>query len=411
MLLTSAYLVAAALAAAGLVSAGEKYVEKKNNALNQIDHDYVASESKIREALKSQSFDDYIQDAYSLGFIDSAVHRDALDAYNKVINKEELDKKDKQALTSLYNELYQNDATFRENWNTAYSRLSNEDKLKWIDGATAVNATIPSPAYLDTSFDTYKRDVEPVKIYSNKELAELYNLDFDYENILADYKKAGEAKVDYAKYVSEVAKQMTEQQNGRNVVSYLDAIRANKGEAINKGMTSGAQAAADVNATREAIANKVQSELETGQVRNKSTAQALLENSQAALNATDVYNNLAQVLGNTSVSLYASDSARYGADMLANAGLYGADQNLRGARMAANDLMSAIYSNYAAQGRNVSDGVNNVNWLFKNVYLPANNYNVDSALYDYKRNAWTQNYGYESSATKQGNLNNAIPGK
>lgn len=396
----------------GILGGYGYYLNKKREEsgdpyLYQPKKQLVRSESQLRSVLKSQSLDNYINDAYKLGYIDPLIHKDALVAYNKFRNGDTLDDTDSKALSQLYNQLYENSGTFRENWNNTYMQLSNEDKLKWLDGASTSGLTIPGPAYLDTSFDTYQKEVAPVKLYSNKELAELYDLDFDYENILADYKKAGEAKVDYAKYVSDVAKNMTERQNASSVVSYLDAIRADKAQAISKGMTSGAQAAADVNVAREALLNKASEELKTGTARNQATANALLENSQAAINATSVYNNLAKVLGNTSASLYANDTARYGADMSANAAFYGADENLRAQRMAANNIMSAIYDNYAAQGRAAYGGVNDVDWLFKNVFLPKNGGDVVAATYDLIRGTGTQNTGYDSYVTKQGAITNA----
>lgn len=369
-----------------------KHAEKKLNK----------TEQQLKSALKSQQLQTYLQDAYALGHIDRNTYGQALSTYNKLQNGQDVSRKDYKSLTALYNELYANDSTFRENWNNTYRNLSNEEKLEWLDGASSSGGTIPSPAYLDTSFDTYQREVAPVKLYSNKELAELYDLDFNFENILADYKAAGEAKVKYADYVSDVAKNMGERANAQKTTDYLTAIRNTKGEAINKGMTTGARAAAEVIATKEAIQNKALEELATNQTRTEATAAALLENAQAPLSATQVYNNLAKTLGGTSSTLYANDSARYGADLLANANFYAADETLRAERMAANQIMGAVANNARAQYNASYGGLNDVDWLFKNVYMPANNNNVDKAVQELLNSTYTQNTGYDTRMSKWG---------
>ena len=373
-------------------NATTKHAEKKLNK----------TEQQLKSALKSQQLQTYLQDAYALGYIDRNTYGQALSTYNKLQNGQDVSRKDYKSLTKLYNELYANDSTFRENWNNTYRNLSNEEKLKWLDGASSSGGTIPSPAYLDTSFDTYQREVAPVKLYSNKELAELYDLDFNFENILSDYKAAGEAKVKYADYVSDVAKNMGERANAQKTTDYLTAIRNTKGEAINKGMTTGARAAADVIATKEAMQNKALEELATSQTRTEATASALLENAQAPLNATQVYNNLAKTLGGTSSTLYANDSARYGADLLANANFYAADEALRAQRMASNQIMSAVANNARAQYNANYGGLNDVDWLFKNVYMPANNNNVDKAVQELLGSTYTQNTGYDTRMSKWG---------
>jgi hypothetical protein len=400
-------LTAAMLISLGLGFTGMWYDSKRTK------DNYFTSENNIRsKLLGNQEFNNYLHDAYALGYIDPATYGEAASAYRKAVNGVELSKGETKTLTNLYNQLYDNDSTFRQNWDNAYKNLSNEDKLKWLDGAmgngSGLSVTIPGPAYLDTSFDNYQKKVEPVKFYTNKELAKMYNLDFDFDNILADYKKAGEAKVEYAKFVSEVAKNMSERENEKNTVAYLDAIRNNKGQAINKGMTSGAQAAADILATSTAIANKSQSELETGLNRNQIITPSLLENAQAALSATDVYNNLAKNLGNTANLLYENDRARYGADVTANANFFAADENLRATRAAANQIMGAAYNAARAQNNAAYGGVNDPYWVFQNILLPKNNGNVDLAVRDYLMGTYNQNNSGYNALSKQGALYDSI---
>ena len=392
--------VGAAVKFIGLAVAA--YATGSNIATYSAQQKYNKTEQKLTDALSSQQLETYLQDAYALGYINRTSYGQALSSYNKIKNGQELSRKEYKSLTKLYNDLYANDSTFRENWNRTYSGLSNEEKLKWLDGASSSGVTIPSPAYLDTSFETYQREVEPVKLYSNKELAELYDLDFNFDNILADYKKAGDAKVNYAKYVSDVAKNMGERNNTQSVTDYLTAIRNTKSEAINKGVTTGARAAAEMVATKEALQNKALQEYQTAQTRTQATAGALLERAQAPLMATQVYNDLAKNLGNTSSTLYANDSARYGADLLANANFYAADEALRAERMAANQIMGAVANNAKAQYNANFGGLNDVDWLFKNVYLPANNNNADAAVQELLNSTYSQNTGYDTRMSKWG---------
>lgn len=373
-----------------------------------VDKKYREAENQIYKKLGSQTFEDYINDAAALGFIDPFIYSDAIKSYNKIRRGESLDNSDKKALTDLYNTLYANDQTFRENWNNTYSNFTNEEKLKWLDSAmsSGMTTTIPSPAYLDTSFDTYQKEVAPVKLYSNKELAELYDIDFNIDNILADYKAAGEAKVKYADYVSDVAKNMGERDYNKTQVDYLTAIRNTKSEAINKGMTAGAKAASEIAATREAIQNKALSEMQLAQTRTESTAAALLENARANLNATSMYTNLAKGLGNVGMTLYDNDVQRYNADTLANANFFSSDANLRAARQAANMQMAGQYNLAKAQYNNSYGGQNDLKWLFENIYLPANNGDVDRAVREIIDSTWMQDTGYASPITKQANLLN-----
>lgn len=373
-----------------------------------VDKKYREAENKIYKKLGSQTFEDYINDAATLGYIDPFIYSDAIKSYNKIRNGESLGYSDKKALTDLYNTLYANDQTFRENWNNTYSNFTNEEKLKWLDSAMSagMTTTIPSPAYLDTSFDTYQKEVAPVKLYSNKELAKLYDIDFNIDNILADYKAAGEAKVKYADYVSDVAKNMGERDYNKTQVDYLTAIRNTKGEAINKGMTAGAKAASEIAATREAIQNKALSEMQLAQTRTESTAAALLENARANLNATSMYTNLAKGLGSVGMTLYDNDVQRYNSDTLANANFFSSDANLRAARQAANMQMAGQYNLAKAQYNNSYGGQNDLKWLFENIYLPANNGDVDRAVREIIDSTWMQDTGYASPITKQANLLN-----
>ena len=154
--------------------------------------------------------------------------------------------------------------------------MSDDEKLKFIDGASTMGVTVPAPAYLDTSFERYQREVEPLKLYSNQELADLYNLDYNFENIKKDYDAVAQANVDYTNWLSDLNKNVGERDNVTNRTSYLDAIRNNKNQAVINGMTTGARAAGELLANREAIQNKVNANAKSATNRFQTENEALL---------------------------------------------------------------------------------------------------------------------------------------
>ena len=314
-----------------------------------------------------KEFSAYLRDATALGYIDPQTNKAALAAYTKL-----------------------------RSYNFDYN------KLKIINGASTLNATIPAPAYLDTSFDRYQKEVAPLKLYSNKELAELYDLDYDYNNILKDYEAGAQADVDYSNYVSNLAGFLGERDNVTNMTSYLDSIRNVKSEAINKGISNGARAAAEVLANKEAIQNKTQANQEVALNRFELMNDSLLNRAEAALNATDVYNDLAKNLWNTGATLYANDVNRRGQDLLTNANILSADENLRSNRQAQNNLMASMYNNYSAQNRAANGGVNNTDWLFHNVYMPAADGNLRVALSNFIGDQYSQQTRAEDTSAKWG---------
>lgn len=353
-----------------------------------------------------KEFSAYLRDATALGYIDPQTNKAALAAYTKLrsynFDYNKLNNSEVRSLTNLYDQIYANDGAFKSYWDRQYSNMSDEDKLKIINGASTLNATIPAPAYLDTSFDRYQKEVAPLKLYSNKELAELYDLDYDYNNILKDYEAGAQADVDYSNYVSNLAGFLGERDNVTNMTSYLDSIRNVKSEAINKGISNGARAAAEVLANKEAIQNKTQANQEVALNRFELMNDSLLNRAEAALNATNVYNDLAKNLWNTGATLYANDVNRRGQDLLTNANILSADENLRSNRQAQNNLMAAMYNNYSAQNRAANGGVNNTDWLFHNVYMPAADGNLRVALSNFIGDQYSQQTRAEDTSAKWG---------
>ena len=367
------------------------------------------AQNKLKKYSGSDSnaeFEAYLRDNMHLGYIDGNTYKNTLAAYTKLRNNNydfsKLSIGERKELTKFYNQMYENNHDFKSLWDKEYSKMTDEEKLEFLGSGTSLGATVPAPAYLDTSFDRFQREVAPLKLYTNKELAELMNLDFDYNNILQDYENAAQADVEYKTWLSDLIANNSERDDAYNQTSYLDAIRNVKSDAIIKGMSNGARAAAEVVANKEAIQNKVDEQTDAATQRFETLNEALLNRAQAPLNATDVYNGLAQKLGSGVNTLYATDVNRRGQDLLTNANLLSADENLRSNRMAQNNLMSAMYNaaraSNAVANAQAAEGLN----YFKDITLPANDYDWRRALSDYIKTAYIQNTGYSDPMAKWG---------
>lgn len=398
------------LIGAGMVSTGAYLQTAKNSKYNP---NGIPSYNKARQKLMQHSkttstkeFEDYLRDASYLGYLNGDTHKDAMKAYSKLKSYDydvgELNNKERESLINMYDQLYKGDDNFRNEINKYYANLTDADKMAFLDNVISNSASVPAPAYLDTSFDNYQREVAPLKLWTNKELADYMNIDFDFDNILKDYEKAAQAKVDYSTWLSDLAANNSEREDAYNQTSYLDAIRNVKSDAIIKGMSNGARAAAEVVANKEAIKNKVNEQQKAATQRFETMNDSLLERAQAAINTRDTYQSLAKDLGTNVDTLYNNDVARRGQDLLTNANLYAADETLRSNRMAQNNLMAAMYNAASAQSKATANSKEDPLWYFKNISMPANDYDFGKAINDYIDLGYTQATGYQDVFNKWG---------
>ena len=398
------------LIGAGMVSTGAYLQTAKNSKYNP---NGIPSYNKARQKLMQHSkttntkeFEDYLRDASYLGYLNGDTHKDAMKAYSKLKSYDydvgELNNKERESLINMYDQLYKGDDNFRNEINKYYANLTDADKMAFLDNVISSSASVPAPAYLDTSFDNYQREVAPLKLWTNKELADYMNIDFDFDNILKDYEKAAQAKVDYSTWLSDLAANNSEREDAYNQTSYLDAIRNVKSDAIIKGMSNGARAAAEVVANKEAIKNKVSEQQKAATQRFETMNDSLLERAQAAINTRDTYQSLAKDLGTNVDALYNNDVARRGQDLLTNANLYAADETLRSNRMAQNNLMAAMYNAASAQSKATANSKEDPLWYFKNISMPANDYDFGKAINDYIDLGYTQATGYQDVFNKWG---------
>ena len=398
------------LIGAGMLGTGIYLQNDKNSKYNP---NSIPSYNKARQKLMQHSkttntkeFEDYLRDASYFGYLNGDTHKNAMKAYSKLKSYDydagKLSNKERESLMNMYDQLYKGDDNFRNEINKYYANLTDADKMAFLDSVISSSASVPAPAYLDTSFDNYQREVAPLKLWTNKELADYMNIDFDFDNILKDYEKAAQAKVDYSTWLSDLAANNSEREDAYNQTSYLDAIRNVKSDAIIKGMSNGARAAAEVVANKEAIKNKVGEQQKAATQRFETMNDSLLERAQAAINTRDTYQSLAKDLGTNVDTLYNNDVARRGQDLLTNANLYAADETLRSNRMAQNNLMTAMYNAASAQSKAAANSKEDPLWYFKNISMPANDYDFGKAINDYIDLGYTQATRYQDVFNKWG---------
>lgn len=353
---------------------------------------------------------EYIRDATVLGVFNAYENKSGLEAYNKLRDNgfdfNKLTKAESKDLMTLYNNLYENSSDFKRIVNTEFLKLSDEDKMKFLESGIRGGFGTPAPKYLNTDLKQYQREIEPIKHYTNKELAELYNIDYNFDNIKAELDAAAQANVDYSEWVASVLANNEERDNTQNITDYLDSMRNIKSEAIQKGMADGARAAAELINNVNTIKNKVQSNYETAVNRFDAVNDALLQRANTEIEASKMYDKMAQALSSAGTSLYSNDINRYGQDLLANANFLSADENLRSTRLSQNQLMQATYNAAAAQNNIARQQAYDKLNYFKNTTLPAFNYDWTRALSNYMNAANGQNYGYVDLPAKITSMKN-----
>ena len=238
--------------------------------------------------------------------------------------------------------------------------------------ATNPNAIkAPAPSYLDVAFDNYQREIDPVKLWTGQELADLHDINYDPDYYYDLIKQGTSAETNRALYESAILNNQSLQDDVRSMASYLDSIRNSRSAAINSGITAGAQAVNDVLSNVSAFSDYAAAQGETANNRLSAVNDALLSDAQAKLTARNYFDQLAQSLATDSVGLYANDTSRFGQDWLSNAEFYTADQELRGQRAYSNANMFGNYANAQAQIGNTQANANAQNTEYAYVLKAA----------------------------------------
>ena len=279
-----------------------------------------------------------------------------------------------------------------------WKQLSTENGLAGLTSIPSI-ANAPTPEYLDTDFKGTQLPVEPVHWWTGQELADLHNINYDPNSYYDLIKQGTEADVAYNQYLSDQMNDATMVDDTKNVTSYLDSIRNNKAEAIATGATMGARAANEVLNNVNTFTDYSGKQAESFTNRFNTTNESINANARAMSTAQDYFVNLAKALSDDSMGLYFNDSERYGQELLSNAELYAADQNLRGQRAYANASMYAdqVKANAAINQyrQGMQDSVDDYNWVFNN-YLNAG-YNLGqskAALDNYIRAKYENNTSF-----------------
>lgn len=400
------------------VSVDSNSIDKRVGAGRDADNAYDNLRVWMNDnGLEGVSVKDYVEQLHELGYIDNAT-------YNKYSNVyKNLDDYEKQ---------YGEDATGWQNfWGThGHTKKTSEDAVDLFNdirsdygakyerdkkGFTidrfrdAISSGIPNipgapaPTYLDVNPDNVINpllDVDPVKMWSNAELAELHDLAYDPNYYYDLVKQSTSAALDAAVYNAQLMSEASRINDSSEMASYLDSVRNNRAEAIANGATQGAQAASELLAMNQKNRDYITKQAETAANRFNAIDNFILEDAGAKLKARSIYESLANNLMGISNGLYTNDSDRFGQEWLSNAERYTADQNVLANRIYANNKMAGDYA--AAQGTIDAARMNaarqNNDLLFMlDRYYDANKQDLDATLAGFNNYISGQYTGYPTS--------------
>lgn len=268
---------------------------------------------------------------------------------------------------------------------------------------------VPAPKYYNTNFSGEQLEVDPVKLWSGKDLADLHDIDYDTESLYDLVKGRTGAQVDLAQYKSGALGNAQELDQTKQRSSYLDTMRNIRAESITKGVTQGSRAAAELLGMSENFRARAENQPKVADERFKMVDAQIKADAQAKLTARNTFDKLAQAMSTDSLSLYASDTARFGQDHRTNADLYTADEGLRGMYSYVNGQMAGSQAEANAAVNlaraQVASGANDPRdqyaWMF-NAFLKGNDGNVQGAysnMNDYLNRVYTSKNRYDYATT------------
>lgn len=384
----------------------------------------------INSAGSSNTYDSYLkyQDALKQNGFDNSDMRNILDDLYSGHNISYLQYKDAMNTIDRANKAYGNGLGWDDWWYNAstsakthkqnkelydmlaenipklnYNNANTKDIMNTLNGI--LQGSMPAisgpaaPSYEDTSFGNYQREVDPVKLWTGKELADLHGIDFDPDIYYDLIKKGAEAEVSLQEFKNAISNDTSMKQDSNKVNTYLSSIRNNKSQAIADGATAGQRAANELLSNISALSDYSTEQKEIADASLKGIEDATLKNAQAKITANDFYTNIAKSLAKDSAALYENDTYRYGQDMLSNAEFYTADEALRGARAVANANMYADYvaaaANVNAARSSMQSKTDEYSWVFNN-FLRSNNGSFKDAYGDFNKYLTAQFTGQNS---------------
>lgn len=366
-----------------------------NRGLDYIDAE--ASYNNYRNTLKQFTNNDIstketVDTLHTLGILDRAEYKKAIsliDDFEKTTNNNKATlgdvmysfahtSKTHKEVNELYSLLADKIPAFYDNTKPLVDNIFNA-----VSGNVPSIASIPAPEYSDINFEGKQIPVDPIRVWTGQELADLHNINYNPDDYFDLIKQGTSAAVNYADYQSKQLNNASMIQDQNKVVSYLDSIRNNKAEALSNGATAGAKAAGELLANTDTLNNYATEQAKVAQERYSTASKALQADAQAALTARDYFNNLATTLGQDIASIYYNDADFQGQQYLTNADLYVADQALRGSLAYNNAQMEAAYRQNKAIADNARSSVsgtqNDYAWIYDN-FLKTNNNDPLAAL-------------------------------
>jgi hypothetical protein len=320
------------------------------------------------------------------------------DHVSDMFKKNTINKATLKELSGLYGKMadYNKDVA---NYTSALLNMSGEDVKNVFNESVPNIPNMPAPEYFDTNIDPFQIDVEPAKIWTNQELADHHNINYDLNNYYDLIKQGTEANVNLGKYQSAQMANAALQNNTASNVSYLDSIRQSKANAMAEGATLGARAANDLLANMTNLNTFAENQATVAQNRYNAVDAYLQADAQAKIQANNYFTKLASSLWNDSASLYYSDTDMSSQGYKTNATLHGADRNLAGKNAYLNGTMLGNYADAQAQVEAAASGAqaqaDEYAWVFDR-FLGANKGNVALAIRDMDNYLFNRYSGYKN---------------
>lgn len=348
MTLAVALLIGAGVFTAGYQGAKTYYrttTQKNYNDYKQAVEDNHLGSLTTREV---------IEDLWSAGVIDEQTHKNSIKQietlekiYGSKLNETMWDRLWKSPDFYIEGgELYKTLATYAP-YLSGGTAKSYDELVNAVNNSFYTNLPktqdAPTPQYLDAKFEGTQIEVTDPRYWSASELAELHNINYDPNYYYDLIKQGTSANVKAGQFTNRQLEALANSQDTKSVTGYLDSIRNARAEALANGATMGARAAAEVLANTETINAQAATQAQLANTKSQNMSDLLLADAQAGLTARQYFDQLAQALSTDAVTNYAYDVDRYSQELLTNAELYTADQNLRGERLKANADMYAAY--------------------------------------------------------------------
>lgn len=402
------------------VSVDSNSIDKRVEAGRKADNSYDELRIWMNDNdLEGVSTTEYIDQLHELGYIDNATYNKYKNVYS---NLEDYEKQYGEDATGWQNfwgthghtkKTSQDAAEFFDSIRQDYGAKYERDKKgftvdRFRDAISSGMPNIPgapAPTYLDVNPDHVINpllDVDPVKMWSNAELAALHDLAYD-PNYYYDLVKQGtSAALNAATYNSDLINEASRIRDSQEVASYLDSVRNNRAEAIANGATQGALAASELLNLNQNNRDYISRQSDVANDRFNAIDDFILNDAGAKLKARSVYEGLAKNLMGISNGLYTNDSDRFGQEWLSNAERYTADQNVLANRLYANNKMAGDYA--AAQGtidaaRMRAQQQNNDLLMAFERYYDANKHDLDATIAGFNDYIAGQYTGYPSTYT------------